>query len=314
MTTPCIVCGATTHELYCRKNEYDFFRCTSCGLVRVDPPPSQAQLDRYYTEGYNQYRFSFERPLADPAKRKMHGLAVIERLARPGRLLDVGCAYGHFLENARRHGWRVEGVEPLSDARILAESRFRLHIHDHIAKAPSEMFDVATMWHVIEHLPSPVGFLHEVRDRIAPGGLLALATPNVKSLSARATGASWGWLSPPDHVVLYSRTTLPRLLEQNGFEVLHVETGRGPARNILLLLLQGLAYRLGVFGTMRSSVLRAARDYQTSHNPVRRFNLFVVAERITGALTWLLSPLLLLLWKAGLGDEVLVVARKRRNT
>lgn len=312
MNTPCLICGGTSQALLCNKGGFDLFRCATCGLVKVDPPPSQAQLDRYYKETYNQYRYSFNVPLADPHRRKTHNLKVVERFCAPATLLDVGCAYGHFIQNAKVNGWKVQGVEPLNDARILTQSRFRLPVFESLAAAPGGNYNVATLWHVIEHIATPKEFIREVGTKLVDGGILALATPNIESLSAKATGKSWGWLSPPDHLVLYSRTTLPRLLEECGFEILHVETGRGPAKNILLLLIQGVVFRLGLFNRMKQSVQKAAYEFQSARSMAGRINVFFVTEKITEALTFILAPFLAILWKMGLGDEVLVVARKKK--
>ena len=150
-----------------------------------------------------------------------------------------------------------------------------------------------------------------MHTRLVNGGVLALATPNMESLSARITGASWGWLSPPDHVILYARSTLAALLEQAGFEVLYTETGRGPARNLLLMILQGIAYRLGLFRKIKKSVQEAVYQYQSTRTLRSRLNLFYITEKVTEGLTFVLTPLIALLWKMGLGDEVLIVARKK---
>ncbi len=313
VSNPCMICKGTERTHLCSKNGFDLYRCSTCGLVRVDPLPAQEEIDRYYTEAYNQYRYSFNKPLADPARRRSHNLTVLERFCVPSTLLDVGSAYGHFMQNAKSNGWKAQGVEPLNEARILTQSRFRLPVFASLKDAPSNSFNAATMWHVIEHIPQPMDFLQDVRSKLRDGGILALATPNIDSLSAKATGTSWGWLSPPDHLVLYSRSTLPRLLEQCGFDVLHVETGRGPAKNILLLMLQAIVFRLGLFNTMKQSVQKAAYEYQSARTLGDKINVFVVTEKLTEGLTFLLSPLLALLWKAGLGDEVLVVARKRAS-
>jgi SAM-dependent methyltransferase len=311
MSTPCLLCGETASERITTKGDYTYCRCTGCGLVRVDPFPTKEQLDRYYSQAYNQYRYSFATPIADVSRKKLRYLKTVERFHARSRLLDVGCAYGHFLDNARFHGWRVEGVEPLNDARILARSRFGLTVHDSIEQVPAESFDAVTLWHVIEHVTTPHDVLRSVHQRLVRGGVLGIATPNIESLSARLTGASWAWLSPPDHVILYSPRTLAQLLEQSGFEVLYRETGRGPARNILLLALQGIAHRLGMFRQMKASVEKAVYAYQTKRTLRSRFSIFRITEVVTEGLTFVLTPLIALLWKMGLGDEVLIVARKK---
>ncbi len=308
-----MICKGTARSHLCTKNGFDLYRCSTCGLVRVDPLPEQAEIDRYYKEAYNQYRFSFNQPLADPARRKSHNLAVLERFCTPSSLLDVGSAYGHFMQNAKSNGWNVQGVEPLNEARILTQSRFRLPVFPSLHDAPGNTYAAATLWHVIEHVPQPGEFLREVGAKLRKDGILALATPNIESLSAKATGTSWGWLSPPDHIILYSPATLRLLLEQNGFEVLHMETGRGPNKNILLLMLQGAAFRLGLFNRIKHNVQRAVREYQSSEGIGGRLNLFYLVDKVTEAGTFLLTPLLALLWKFGLGDEVLIVARRKES-
>lgn len=311
MTDPCLICDGASHTFMHRKNGFDLYRCDGCGLVVVHPPPSAAQLESYYHQGYNQFRYSFHNPMSDPPKSKTAELKILERFCAPGKILDVGAGHGHFLANAKRFGWEVSGVEPQEEARILAESRFRVEIFPALDDAPLSSYHAATLWHVIEHITGPKEFLLRVRDRLAADGVLAIATPNVKSLVAKATGWSWGWLSPPDHVVLYSPSTLPALLTQLGFEVLHVETRRGESRNFVILMLQALAYRLGLFGTLKRSVQKAAYEYQTGRTVARRVGMLLMVERVTNVLSYLLYPILIPLWKLGLGDELLVVVRKK---
>lgn len=298
----------------CMKNGFDIIRCTGCGLVRVYPLPSPETLAAYYKEGYSQFTYSFTSPATEPPEKKLPELKILERYSPPGKLLDVGAAHGHFLVNAQRHGWTVAGVEPQDQARKDARERFGLTVHESLAGAPGASFDALTMWHVIEHIASPLDFLKDVRSKLTAGGVLALATPNIDSVVARATGESWGWLSPPDHVFLYSPRTLPRLLEHAGFEVIHVETRRGESRNFLMLMLQAIAYRLGLFSRMKQSVQKAAGKVRSSNSPAGRLSFFYIAEKVTDVLSYALYPALLIMWRAGLGDEVLAVARRTEKT
>lgn len=313
MRDRCFLCQKPERAFLCRKNGFDLYRCATCGLVTVEPPPSQEQLDRYYEDGYRQFQYSFQTPLAGPSARERNQLRTLERYASRGSLLDIGAAYGHFMKCAQDRGWRVTGIEPQTEARILAQSRFRLAVLDTLDKAPAESFDVITMWHVIEHIPTPFEFLGSIRNRLGANGLLALTTPNIRSLSARVTGESWGWLSPPDHVAMYSRSTIRLLLEQAGFKVIHMDTRRGAGKNMLLMLMQGIAFRLGLFGRLKNSVRRSVSDYHRARQARKRASIFLVVDRVTKAITFLITPLLLMLWKIGLGDEVFVIARKKES-
>lgn len=311
MSDPCILCGAGQRTPVCTKNGFQIVRCASCGLVFVDPMPSPGTLEAYYREGYDQFRYSFSSPGDDPPKRRMGELRLLERHAGTRRsVLDVGAAFGHFLVNARSHGWEVTGVEPQDNARTRARERFHLEISASIDQVPDGCVDTVTLWHVIEHIATPITFLQSIRPKLRERGIIALTTPNIDSLVAQATGESWGWLSPPDHLFLYSPKTLPGLLERTGFEVLEVGTRRGQSRNTVLLMLQAVAYRLGLFGQLKESVALAAREVR-SRQGHGTFNVFWLTEKITGAISFLLTPVLMLFWKAGLGDEVYAVGRKK---
>ena len=313
MKDPCIICRSTEHRFVCRKNGFDLVRCNSCGLVSVSPLPAKKELEDYYKEGYNQFLYSFTSPLTKPAARKTKELKIVERHANGRRLLDVGSAHGHFMENARRHGWNVTGVEPQDEARTLAKSRFPHHVHQDLSAVSEATFDAATLWHVIEHIANPLEFLSSIGAKLSPDSIIAIATPNVDSLVAKATGKSWGWLSPPDHLYLYSPRTLPRLLELAGFEVLEICTRRGQSRNFLFLMLQAITYRLGLFASVKSSVRIAAGKAQSSKSVTGKLSIFYIVERITGLFSLLLTPGLLVLWRMGLGDEVLAVGRKKKQ-
>jgi len=312
MNDPCFLCGRRERTSVCAKNGFDIVRCTSCGLVFVDPLPSPGQLEQYYREGYDQFRYSFSSPAEDPPKRRMYELRLLERHAgRHRSVLDVGAAFGHFLVNARSHGWEVTGVEPQNEARARARERFQLEVLESVGDVPDKHFHAATLWHVIEHIAAPADFLLSIRPKLREGGIIAVTTPNIDSVVARATGESWGWLSPPDHLFLYSPRTLPRLLEATGFEVLEVGTRRGQSRNTVFLMLQAIAYRLGLFSQLKESVAHSAQTVRTRSSFRSKLNVFWLAEKITEGVSVLLTPALILLWRAGLGDEVYAVARKK---
>jgi len=311
MNDPCIICGNTEHAFVCTKNGFDLVRCASCGLVSVSPLPAKKELEDYYKEGYNQFLYSFTSPLTRPATRKTKELKIVEGHANGRRLLDVGSAHGHFMEHARRHGWNVTGVEPQDDARTLAKSRFPHEVHQNLSTVADASYDAATVWHVIEHIANPIEFLKSINAKLSANGIIAIATPNVDSLVAKATGKSWGWLSPPDHLYLYSPNTLPRLLELAGFEVREVVTRRGQSRNFFFLMLQAIVYRLGMFTSVKSSVRLAAGKAQSAKSVTGKLSIFYIVERITELISLLLIPGLLVLWRMGLGDEVLAVGRKK---
>ena len=82
--------------------------------------------------------------------------------------------------------------------------------------APDGAFDAAVLNHVIEHLHDPAKALPRVRERLTPGGILWLATPNPAAPGHRLFGRDWFGLEVPRHLVLF-RDGLSELLGVSGF-------------------------------------------------------------------------------------------------
>ena len=91
-------------------------------------------------------------------------------------------------------------------------------------------FDALTLAHVIEHLPDPVGALRRARDLLRPGGVLWVATPNLRSLAHRMFGRDWLSLDPPRHLVLFSAESLRGAFEAAGLQAIEQPT---PVRNLM---------------------------------------------------------------------------------
>lgn len=209
---------ACTHDGYGR--HHTIVQCRQCGLVYANPrldrhdilDTYEAVEDPLYVEEREGRVLTFE-----------HHLQPLERLtgSPAGRpLLDVGCYTGVFVEIAARHGWDAWGVEPSLWAVERARARGLRVLPGTLEAAdlPEAMFDVVTMWDVIEHLPDPRRTLQRVHRLLRPGGLVAVHTIDIESLFARLMGARWPWLMEM-HVYYFSRRTLCDMLGKCGFEV-----------------------------------------------------------------------------------------------
>jgi SAM-dependent methyltransferase len=161
------------------------------------------------------------------------------RAARSGeggqpRALDVGCATGALLAALRDRGWEATGVEICAPAAAYGRERYGLDIRAcDLASAgfPDASFELVHASHLIEHLNDPAAFLGEAARLLAPGGLLALTTPNVDGFQARLLGARWR-SAIYDHLYLFSARTLTELLASRGFEVERLVTWGGWASGL----------------------------------------------------------------------------------
>ncbi|WP_178087694.1 class I SAM-dependent methyltransferase [Methylacidimicrobium cyclopophantes] len=123
-----------------------------------------------------------------------------------GKLLDVGCGDGSFLERMRTLGWEGEGLEPDPISAEQARRRgFPIRSSTlEEAAFPPEAYDAITMSHVLEHLPDPSTVLVRLRAALKRGGLLVSISPNPVGSLARRFGGAWRGLEPPRHLVLPS--------------------------------------------------------------------------------------------------------------
>jgi SAM-dependent methyltransferase len=148
----------------------------------------------------------------------------LKRFATSGRLLEVGCSTGEMLAEART-SFDAFGVEADAASSQRAVSCglncFNGTLSD--AKFPDAHFDVAALYHVIEHFPSPRAELQEFHRIIRPGGWLAIETPNIANFWFRLLGARWRQFIP-DHIFFFTPQTLTRMCEERGFEVCEVRS------------------------------------------------------------------------------------------
>jgi 2-polyprenyl-3-methyl-5-hydroxy-6-metoxy-1,4-benzoquinol methylase len=197
-------------------------RCRDCGLVFKNPRHSDADIVWAYQD-MEDHDYTAEE---DCRSMNAHlSLRVIKRHVQEGRLLDVGCATGIFL-NAARSAFETKGVELSAWAADIAVGKLKLDVHrgslDEAPFSPGH-FDVVTMIDVVEHLADPKRTLNQIAGILRPGGLVYIVTPDIESLSARVLGRRW-WGLRPAHLYYFSAKTLSRMLAETGFEVLEVRS------------------------------------------------------------------------------------------
>jgi 2-polyprenyl-3-methyl-5-hydroxy-6-metoxy-1,4-benzoquinol methylase len=131
-----------------------------------------------------------------------------------GRLLEVGCGHGLLLDEARRRGYAVEGLELSVEAARYARERLGLSVREMVledAALDSERYDAVLLVDVLEHLDDPVAALERLRTMLAPGGALLIVTPDPSSFMARVARRRW-WGYLPAHFCLIPRKTLRKLM------------------------------------------------------------------------------------------------------
>lgn len=202
----------------------DIVRCQACGHMQLDPMPTRELLARSYAVAASEHYA--EEEIGQRATARMALQRIEQRTSARGTLLDLGCWLGFLLAEARDRGWHTLGVEPSEFASRYARETLRLEVMTgdlFDAALNTTSFNAITMGDVIEHLPAPVDALAHVRSLLAADGVLWMALPDASSRVARLMGRHW-WSVIPTHVQYFTRTSLRKLLDRTGFELLEIGT------------------------------------------------------------------------------------------
>ncbi|GEM_PF-424524 len=297
-TEHCVVCGHTAlsavyQGLRFRKKPlpktYAMARCTRCRLLQVSPRPDPAELAEFYRD--TDY-WAEELVVRSPGECRLE-TDILSRLGgyvRCGRVLDVGCGAGHFLNCARRRGWETYGVEIAPHSAEFARASYGLSVLTQPIEELSfsaGFFDLITLIGVIEHLPHPMDFLRRLHPLLKPGGVLFLLTDNGRSWLHWLMREQFPWINPPEHLQLFSPRSIQALLEPSGFATLRVESQETIPEDAAIRGLAALLRRNGRQVSESGALRKGIRP-----------------------LLWISYPMRWLLWQMNLGAQLYVFARK----
>ena len=220
--------SVTVRDHMVSQEDFTIVACSSCGFLRTTPRPSSESIGRYYDspaykshneagQGLFDMLYHFLRGYA--ARKKVQFLHhQVPQKSKIRVLLDVGCGIGVFLEEAKKQNWNVFGVEISENARKQAEKRINQPVFEKLEDLPNDQkFDGISLFHVLEHLPDPVGTMHALYDKALPGSALILALPNPNSWDAKHYGAHWAAWDVPIHFWHFTKSDVQRLAQHTGW-------------------------------------------------------------------------------------------------
>jgi 2-polyprenyl-3-methyl-5-hydroxy-6-metoxy-1,4-benzoquinol methylase len=237
----CPACGSPeTPEPIYRKAGYQILRCVTCGLGstalddRFDPVSlySADYFQGNQADGYADYVGS-ESVLRREFRNVVRSL--IHHGRTRGRLFEIGCAYGFFLLEARKH-FEVHGIEVAADAAEHCRSQgldVATGIETDECMARRGPFDIVVMLDVIEHLQNPLEVLKIASSNLNSGGHILISTGDWDSVLSRLMGSAWRLMTPPQHLFFFSQKTIQSILSRAGFRVVQISR---PAKFVPLSL------------------------------------------------------------------------------
>lgn len=227
--TKCYLCRSNNYRLIIKKSKYEIVKCNNCDFIFTTPIPSKEQLDAFYDNFDYKDNLSAEKVIRSDAKRCLRKIDLYTN--KKGKLLDIGCGRGYFLDEARTLGWDTYGVDTSRVVVDFAEKRLHLNVfnRDIFSFQSDRLFDLVTLNQVIEHFSNPENLINQCSKYLRNGGLMYIATPNTKSISARVLKDNFDHFTPPEHLSYFSKHTLQGLLQKQGFKVLYAGSWSYPA-------------------------------------------------------------------------------------
>jgi SAM-dependent methyltransferase len=230
----CPVCASTDNSVWGVRTEHTVYECKSCGVVFFER--QQFELHDYsnyydYTDSWDDARMAWEMKIRRRAFRKQ--FARLGSYVEGRKLLDIGAGAGFLCRTAMDEGWDAQGVE-LSPKAVRLGERFLGVKYVQPSDVPDESLDVITCYHVLEHMERPDEFLKSLRDKLKPGGVIAVHVPHREPLSfiirnrldklRKIERERLCALYVPEHISGFTPASLIKTFDLFGFQPLMVRT------------------------------------------------------------------------------------------
>lgn len=228
----CHYCGSNSYKYKRKIKDFFLYKCTRCNLLFTGISISEKLQTKTNFDVYSKpYIDDYISRSKNLKKRFSSRISEIEEIKRGGRLLDLGCGIGLFLETVNEYSsynWELFGVD-VND-RLIKTARERLPFVKYycgtLSTRPfsSNYFDCVTCFDVLEHDLNLKHTLVEIKRVLKPNGLLVVQVPNRASLMAYLCDDEWDWWSVPDHIFHFTPKTLTLTMEDYGFRLVKTFT------------------------------------------------------------------------------------------
>jgi 2-polyprenyl-3-methyl-5-hydroxy-6-metoxy-1,4-benzoquinol methylase len=230
--TPCPCCGALEGILVSTTDGKTgkpllTLSCDGCGLGRIDPMPTERELERWYETQYREAYKGCEQPRMNYVLRAARNALdryqwlVHKQLLREGgaslKTLDIGSSSGEFVGLMAHKNYDAHGIEPHRGYAEYAQSMNLSVKNGSLSKTleghASRTFDLITMFHVLEHLADPISALKKIGQHLTDGGILYIEVPNATRFSSPK------YMFFKAHTLYFTPDSLQNMLRCAGYEI-----------------------------------------------------------------------------------------------
>ena len=205
------------------KESYEVMLNEEYGMLVTSPVPSN--LETYYiSDSYISHTDS-KKSFIDRIYQLVKNYTLKQKVklinsfnTESKTILDVGAGTGDFLKVCKKNNWDAYGIEPSDKARKIAAEK-EINLKQDISELKNELFDVITLWHVLEHIPNLIEYIDQLKKLLKPNGVLLIAVPNYKSYDAEYYKEYWAAYDVPRHLWHFSKESIQKLFSQVNMNV-----------------------------------------------------------------------------------------------
>jgi 2-polyprenyl-3-methyl-5-hydroxy-6-metoxy-1,4-benzoquinol methylase len=237
----CLVCGSTllSKELTCKDfvatgESFDLHRCNNCSFLFTNPRPRAIEIglyyqsDRYVSHAGDKQNLSFMYKVYDVVRDYSikQKLKLIKSYHPEGKLMDLGCGLGYFLNGVvKDKTFDALGVDVSTEAIDYVKQKFGYAVlgEDKLDTIEEHSFDVITQWHVLEHVHLLNERMQQLKRMLKPNGTLFIAVPNSNSWDAKHYREFWDGYDVPRHLYHFNQKSFGLLMQKHGFEVIQTK-------------------------------------------------------------------------------------------
>lgn len=223
MTEKCKICSSTNLQNI-KIGRTPLILCSDCDIYYLADFSEKTHINDYYKKEYKitssdildtEFRHLFR------ITEQYQLINEIQRYKKsPANLLDIGCDKGFFMDIARRFNYNCMGIE-LSEAALGYTQKIGLNVISTVEEN-NNLWDIAVMWHSLEHIPEPIEFLKQLNSKLNTDAYVFIRVPAFDSFWRKLLGPKWIWFQPQNHFFHYTIKSLNRLLTKSDYEIIDI--------------------------------------------------------------------------------------------
>lgn len=185
-------------------------------------------MDIDYTSYHRDGDYKKFEPMFRNIFMKRYSTMIRTTVLQKGKVLDIGCSNGTFLDLFKEKGWQTFGVEPSASGSEAEKKSHKIsRVYFEKSAFSENYFDLVIMNHTLEHVENADVVLKKINKILKKGGVLYVDVPNAGGLGAKILGNVWPLRLPKEHNYQFTRNLLSGKIKDAGFKIILFESRSG---------------------------------------------------------------------------------------